>query len=77
MAVNNFLKMLIYIFSFFSIGFIIGKNLGKKESSLEFEKIYLIKLKEELWNKGYCPVCNSKLQDLIESDKMLEKNQEV
>lgn len=75
--VNNILKVLIYVFSFFSLGFIIGKKLGKKENSLEFEKIYLIKLKEELWNKGYCPVCNSKLQDLIESDKMLEKNQEV
>ncbi len=48
----------IIILSIFLVGFSIGRRIGIKEGLKEGANIYAFKLREELLQKSYCPVCH-------------------
>jgi hypothetical protein len=70
MIYKNILLYIILFLSIFSMGYAIGRRIGKKEGYCESEIIIPIKLKQNMMQSSFCPICCRKLNEINVCDKI-------
>jgi hypothetical protein len=52
--------LLLILFSFLG-GYCLGRKNGRKEGLKEADILYPIKMREELFESGFCPICKNNI----------------